>query len=94
MRVSAPVVGFSPLSVGFLQRFLRSKLPMAASVKSAPSTSAFSKLVPVKTAFWNIAPRSEDPLKLALSTIAFEKSAPSKLDSIASVLNFCAGIKS
>ena len=42
--VSSPVIGFSPFKVGFLQRFLRSKLPKAASVKSAFSTSAPSKL--------------------------------------------------
>jgi hypothetical protein len=33
--VSAPVIGFSPLSVGFLHKFFKSKLPKAASVKSA-----------------------------------------------------------
>ena len=80
--VSAPVIGFSPFRVGFLQRFFKSKLPMAASVKSAFSTSAPAKLVPVKTAFWNTAPRKELPAKLARSTMAFEKSACSKLDSV------------
>jgi len=78
-RVSAPVTGFSPFNVGFLHKFCRSKVPMAASVKSAPSTSAPSKLVPVKTALTKRVPRSDEPLKLARSTIALEKSAPSKL---------------
>ncbi len=58
--VSAPVTGFSPFNVGFLQRLRRSKSPMYESVKSAFSTSAPTRLVPVNTAFWNIAPRNED----------------------------------
>ena len=116
--MSAPVIGFSPFNVGFLQRFFKSKLPKAASVKSAFSTSASMKLfsrsvvrmllvtrkfsssksvnlvlhyyrlkmivsylVPVNTAFLNMAPFKELPLKLALSTMAFEKSASSNLES-------------
>ena len=39
-------------------------------------------LVPVNTVFLKIVPFKELPVKLARSTIAFEKSAPSKLDSI------------
>lgn len=78
-RVSAPVFGFSPLRVGFLQRERTSKSPRAASVKSAPSTSAPSKLVPVRTALLKIAPLRDDPLKEALSMMPLEKSAPSKL---------------
>ena len=78
-RVSAPVTAFSPLSVGFLHKFRKSKIPMAASVKSAPSTSASSKLVPVKTALVKIALRKLEPLKVARSTTAFVKSVPSKL---------------
>ena len=59
-RVSAPVVGFSPLRVGFLQRLRISKSPIYASVKSAFSTSASIKLVPVKTVFLKIAPFNDD----------------------------------
>lgn len=81
-RVSAPVTGFSPFRVGFLQIFRRSKLPMYASVKSAFSKSAPSKFVPVKTVFVKIAPLSELPLKVARSTIALVKSAPSKLEAM------------
>ena len=66
--MSAPVTGFSPFKVGFLQSARMSKSPMYASVKSAPSTLAFSKLVPVNTEFVKIVPLSEDPLKLARST--------------------------
>jgi hypothetical protein len=73
------VTGFSPFSVGFLHKLRTSKLPMYASVKSAFSTFAPSKLVPVKTALAKMVPFKLDPLKLALSTIAFVKSAPSKL---------------
>jgi hypothetical protein len=73
------VTGFSPLSVGFLHKLRTSKLPMYDSVKSALSTLAPSKLVPVKTALAKMVPFKLDPLKLALSTIAFVKSAPSKL---------------
>lgn len=60
-RVSAPVTGFSPFNVGFLQMFRTSNIPIAASVKSAFSRSAPSKLVPVKTALLKIAPRKDDP---------------------------------
>jgi hypothetical protein len=80
IRVSFPVTGFCPFKVGFLQICLIPKDPMAASVKSEPSKSASSKVVPVKTAFVKMVPRRELPLKLALSTIAFVKSAPSKFD--------------
>jgi len=80
MRVSFPVTGFSPFKVGFLHICLIPNEPIAASVKSAPSKSASSKVVPVKTAFVKIVPRRELPLKLARSTIAFVKSAPSKFD--------------
>lgn len=82
MRVSAPVTGFSPFRVGFLQICLISNDPIAASVKSAFSKSAFSNVVPVNTALINRVPRRELPLKLARSTIAFVKSAPSKFDAI------------
>lgn len=106
------MTGFSPFNVGFLQRFLRSKFPKAASVKSAFSTSASVKLyyavmknifvshnqirkihemwnyfylttylVPVNTVFLKMVPLKLLPVKLALSTMAFEKSAPSKLES-------------
>lgn len=80
--VSSPVTGFCPFNVGFLHKLRKSKSPMAASVKSAPSTSASSKVVPVKTAFLKMAPRTLDPLKLARSTIALVKSAPSNLLSV------------
>ena len=53
-----------------------------ASVKSAFSTSAPSKLVPVRTVFLNIVPRKDEPPKLARSTIPFVKSAPSKFDPV------------
>lgn len=59
--VSAPVTGFSPFKVGFLHKFLISKSPMYASVKSAFSTFDSAKLVPVNTAFLNIAPTRVDP---------------------------------
>lgn len=119
-RVSSPVIGFSPFNVGFLQRFLISNMPRAASVKSAFSTSAPSKLrkrleqwksvsaksasgkcknktkirnreerivsaetylVAVNTVFLKRTPLRELPWNEARSTIAFEKSAPSKLES-------------
>jgi hypothetical protein len=80
--VSAPVVGLVPDSVGFRHRLLMSKSPNAASVKSAPSTFAPSKLVAVSTAFVNTAPFKLEPEKVARSTIAFVKSAPSKLLSV------------
>ena len=48
-RVGIPVLAFSPLRVGFLQIFRRSKSEMKASEKSTPSRSALSKLVPVST---------------------------------------------
>mmetsp|Transcript_45771 Transcript_45771/g.53566 ORF Transcript_45771/g.53566 Transcript_45771/m.53566 type:complete len:225 (+) Transcript_45771:249-923(+) len=52
---------------------------MYESEKSAFSTFAPSKLVPVKTALTNTAPRNVDPLKLARSITPLLKSAPSKL---------------
>jgi hypothetical protein len=79
--VSAPVTGFTPFKVGFLHRLFKSKLPNAASVKSAPSKSAPSKLVPVSTEFLKIAFRKELPLNVARSTIELVKSALSKLES-------------
>jgi hypothetical protein len=79
---SAPVVGFVPRRVGLRQRFRKSKVPMADSVKSAPSTSAPSNDVPVRTALVKMAPLSDDPEKEARSTTALEKSAPSKLESV------------
>ena len=79
--VSAPVFAFSPFKVGFLHNVRVSKLPRAASVKSAPSTSESSKFVPVNTALLKMAPLREDPWNVALSTMAFEKSAPSNLES-------------
>lgn len=59
-----------------------SKSPSAASVKSDPSTSAPTKLVPESTAFLKIAFLTDEPAKFARSTIAFVKSAPSKLLSV------------
>jgi hypothetical protein len=79
--VSAPVTGFTPFKVGFLHKLFKSKLPNAASVKSAPSKSAPSKLVPVNTEFLKMALRNELPLNVARSTIEFVKSALSKLES-------------
>ena len=63
----------------------KSNIPIAASVKSAFSTFAPSKLVPVNTVFVNIAPFNDEPLNDARSTIAFEKSAFSKLLSVGNI---------
>ena len=77
--MSSPVLAFDPLRVGFLHRFRKSYEPIATSVKSAPSTSASSKVLPVRTAFLKIAFRRLDPLNVARSTMAFVKSVPSNL---------------
>ena len=54
---------------------------LQASVKSAFSTLAPSKLVPVRTVFVKILPFKDEPAKLARSTMPFVKSAPSNFES-------------